>query len=177
MLICNIFLKNVVIRACEWYTMAYMRKKEIQMIFLGADHRGYDLKEKIKKYFDEKDIEYVDCGTNSKEITHYPLIAKKVCTSLNLEKDEAILVCGSGIGMGIVANKFKGIRAGVCLDEESAKHGKEMDHTNVLILSGDWLDIDKAISIIEVWQKSECLDGRYMDRQKMIEEIEKENMK
>lgn len=147
------------------------------MIFLGADHRGYDLKEKIKKYFDEKDIEYVDCGTDSKEITHYPLIAKKVCTSLNLEKDEAILVCGSGIGMGIVANKFKGIRAGVCLDEESAKHGKEMDHTNVLILSGDWLDIDKAISIIEVWQKSECLDGRYMDRQKMIEEIEKENMK
>lgn len=147
------------------------------MIFLGADHRGYDLKENIKKYFDEKGIEYKDCGTYSKEITHYPLIAKKVCASLNLEKDKAILVCGSGIGMGIVANKFKGIRAGVCLDKESAKHGKEMDHTNVLILSGDWMDIDKAISIIEVWEESKFLDGRYEDRQKMIEEIEKENMK
>ncbi len=147
------------------------------MIFLGADHRGFDLKENIKKYFDEKKIEYVDCGTNSKEITHYPLIAKDVCKRLDLKKDKAILVCGSGIGMCIVANKFKGIRAGVCLDEESAKHGKEMDHTNVLILSGDWLDTDKAISIIETWEKSETLGGRYYDRQIMIKEIEEENMK
>lgn len=147
------------------------------MIFLGADHRGFDLKENIKKYFDQNKIEYVDCGTNSKEITHYPLIAKDVCTRMNLKEDKAILVCGSGIGMCIVANKFKGIRAGVCLDEESAKHGKEMDHTNVLILSGDWLDTEKAISIIKVWEKSETLGGRYYDRQIMIEKIEEENMK
>lgn len=147
------------------------------MILLGADHRGYGLKEKIKKYFDEKDIKYKDYGTYSEEITHYPLIAKDVCSNMDLENDEAILVCGSGIGMGIVANKFKGIRAGVCMDEEAAKHAKENDHTNVLILSGDWMDIDKAISIIDVWQRSECLPGRYDDREKMIEEIEKENMK
>lgn len=147
------------------------------MIFLGADHRGYDLKEKIKRYFDGKNIEYVDCGTYSEEITHYPMIAKDVCTRLNLEEDVAILVCGSGIGMGIVANKFKGVRAGVCLDELSAKHGKENDHINVLILSGDWMDIDKAISIINVWQESKCLGGRYDDRERMIEDIEKENMK
>lgn len=147
------------------------------MIFLGADHRGFELKEKIKEYFDEKSIKYIDCGTNSKEITHYPLIAKDVCKRMNLKEDKAILVCGSGIGMCIVANKFKGIRAGVCLDEESAKHGKEMDYTNVLILSGDWLDTEKAISIIEVWEKSESLSGRYYDRQIMIEKIEEENMK
>lgn len=147
------------------------------MIFLGADHRGYALKEGIKKYFDGKNIRYKDCGTYSEEITHYPMIAKNVCTSLDLDKDVAILICGSGIGMGIVANKFKGIRAGVCLDVESAKHAKENDHTNVLILSGDWMDIEKAISIIDVWQGSEFVGGRYNDRERMIEEIEKENMK
>lgn len=146
------------------------------MILLGADHRGYGLKEKIKKYFDEKNIEYRDYGTYSEEITHYPLIAKEVCSNMDAD-DEGILVCGSGIGMGIVANKFKGIRAGVCMDEEAAKHGKENDHTNVLILSGDWMDIDKAISVIEAWRNSECLPGRYDDRERMIEEIEKENMK
>lgn len=147
------------------------------MILIGADHRGYGLKEKIKKYFDEKNIEYKDYGTYSEEITHYPIIAKEVCSNMNLDEDEAILVCGSGIGMGIVANKFKGIRAGVCMDEEAAKHGKEMDNTNVLILSGDWMEIDKAISIIEVWRNSKLLPGRYVDRQRMIEEIENENMK
>ena len=147
------------------------------MILLGADHRGYGLKKKIKKYFDEKNIEYKDYGTYSEEITHYPIIAKEVCSNMNLGEDEAILVCGSGIGMGIVANKFKGIRAGVCMDEEAAKHGKENDHTNVLILSGDWMDIDKAISVIEAWRVPEYLHGRYDDREKMIEEIENENMK
>lgn len=147
------------------------------MILLGADHRGYKLKEKLKQYFDEKNIQYKDCGAYSEEISHYPLIAKEVCSNMNSENNEAILVCGSGIGMGIVANKFKGVRAGVCLDEESAKHAKENDHTNVLILSGDWLDIEKAIAILEVWRKSKWLDGRYNDRQEMIEKIEEENMK
>lgn len=147
------------------------------MILIGADHRGYGLKEEIKKYFDGKNIEYKDYGAYSDEITHYPLIAKTVCSNMELGKDEAILVCGSGIGMGIAANKFKGIRAGVCLNEEAAIHAKENDHTNVLILSGDWMDTDKAISVIEAWRGSDYLNGRYDDRQKMIEEIENENMK
>lgn len=147
------------------------------MILIGADHRGYNLKEKIKVYLDKQNVEYKDCGAYSEEISHYPLIAKEVCSKMNPENNEAILVCGSGIGMAIVANKFKGIRAGVCLDEEAAKHAKENDHTNVLILSGDWLSEEKAISILKTWRQSKWLDGRYNDRQKMIEKIEEENMK
>ena len=76
------------------------------MIFLGADHRGYDLKEKIKQYLEKQKIEFKDFGTNSTEVTHYPLIAEKVCSNMNTEKDKAILICGSGSGMSMVANKF-----------------------------------------------------------------------
>ena len=95
------------------------------MIFLGADHRGYELKEKIKKYLDSQELEFKDFGTDSTEVTHYPLIAEKVCSSMNPTEDKAILICGSGIGMSMVANKFKGIRAGICQSIEAAKDGKE----------------------------------------------------
>ena len=74
------------------------------MIFLGADHRGYELKEKIKKYLDSQEIEFKDFGTNSTEVAHYPLIAEKVCSSMDPSKDKAILICGSGIGMSMIAS-------------------------------------------------------------------------
>lgn len=147
------------------------------MILLGADHRGFKLKEYVKKYLEEKKIEYKDCGTNSAEVVHYPLIAKEVCNSMDIQKDKAILICGSGIGMSMVANKFKGIRAGICQTVEAAKDGKEHSNLNVLVLAGDFMSKETAIEVVDIWLNSEFLNGRYLSRIEMINNIEKENMK
>lgn len=147
------------------------------MIFLGSDHRGFDLKEKIKKYLESEKIDHMDCGTYSKEITHYPLIAKEICNKMDKQKDKAILICSCGIGMSMAANKFKGIRAGCCFNKLSAQDGKEHSDINVLVLPGEFVSEDEAIEIIETWQECEFLNGRYIDRLQMIKEIEKENMK
>lgn len=147
------------------------------MIFLGADHRGYELKEKIKKYLISKNFEVKDCGADSKEIAHYPIIATEVCKKMDKEKDKAILICGSGIGMSMVANKFKGVRAGICTSVMAAKDGKEHSNLNVLVLPGDFISFDDAIEVVDTWLESEFLNGRYLERLNMIKEIEKENMK
>ena len=147
------------------------------MIFLGADHRGYELKEKIKKYLISKNFEVKDCGTDSKEIAHYPIIATEVCKKMDKEKDKAILICGSGIGMSMLANKFKGVRAGICTSVMAAKDGKEHSNLNVLVLPGDFISFDDAIEVVDTWLESEFLNGRYLERLNMIKEIEKENMK
>lgn len=147
------------------------------MIFLGADHRGYELKEKIKKYLISKNFEVKDCGTDSKEIAHYPIIATEVCKKMDKEKDKSILICGSGIGMSMVANKFKGVRAGICTSVMAAKDGKEHSNLNVLVLPGDFISFDDAIEVVDTWLESEFLNGRYLERLNMIKEIEKENMK
>ena len=147
------------------------------MIYLGSDHRGFWLKECIKKYFDTKKIEYRDCGTDSEEIAHYPIIAKSVCESMDIDSDKAILICGSGIGMSMAANKFKGVRAGICQSIEAAKDGKEHSDLNVLVLAGDFVDEETAMSIIDTWMNSKFLNGRYLDRINMIKNIENENMK
>ena len=148
------------------------------MIALGADHGGYKLKEEIKKYLDEKEIPYKDFGTYSEERTDYPIYAKEVSKAVqNKECDLGILICTTGVGMTIVANKFKGIRCSVCNDEATAKQAKEHSNINVLALSAENVSISKAVPIIRIWLASEFLKGRYADRLQMIQDIEKENMK
>lgn len=148
------------------------------MIAIGSDHGGYKLKEEIKKYFDEKEIEYKDFGTYNEERTDYPIYAKKVAEAIqNKECDSGILLCRSGHGMTIVANKFKGIRAATILDEEAAKHAKADDDINVITLGGDYLTTNQAICIIRSWLGTEFKGGRYQERLKMLEEIEENNMK
>ncbi len=148
------------------------------MIGIGADHRGYKLKEKIKKYLEEVGIEYKDFGTDSTEITHYPIISSKVSRAIqNKECDNGILICGSGIGMSISANKFKGIRCALCHTEKDAKDAKEHDNANIISIPADTIDEGEAIRAIRMWIGSSFLNGRYLERLKMIEEIEKDNMK
>lgn len=148
------------------------------MIALGCDHGGYKLKEEIKKYFDEKKIEYKDFGTYSEERTDYPIYAKKVAEAVqNKECTGGILLCRSGYGMTVVANKYKGIRAASISDEESAKFAKADDDINIITLGGDYLTVNKAICIIRNWLGTEFKGGRYAERLKMVEEIENENMK
>ena len=148
------------------------------MIAIGADHGGYKLKEEVKKYFDEIGIEYIDLGAESEERTDYPIYAKKVAEEIkNKKADKGILLCRSGHGMAIVANKFKNIRAANLSSEEEAKFAKSDDDINVITFGGDYLTTNKVISIIRVWLGTEFKGGRYQERLNMIEEIEKENMK
>ena len=120
------------------------------MIALGADHGGYKLKEEIKKYLKESGIEYKDYGTDSEERTDYPIYAKKVAEAIqNKECDCGILVCRSGYGMTVVANKFKGIRAASIHDQESAKYAKADDDINVITISGKNTSIEETIKIIK----------------------------
>ena len=148
------------------------------MIAIGSDHGGYKLKEEIKKYFDEKGIEYRDFGTDSEERTDYPIYAKKVAQAVQSKECEGgILLCRSGYGMTVVANKFKGIRAASISNEEAAKFAKADDDINVITLGGDYLTINEAICIIRNWLATEFKGGRYAERGEMINDIESQNMK
>ena len=105
------------------------------MIAIGSDHGGYKLKEEIKKYLEEKEIEYTDCGTFDEESVDYPEIAQAVSTEVqDRHAEKGIIICRSGIGMSIVANKFKGIRCAKCNDEEEAKFSRMHNDSNVLAL-------------------------------------------
>ena len=148
------------------------------MIAIGSDHGGYKLKEEIKKYLEEKEIEYEDCGTFSEDRADYPEIAKTVTLEIqNKQCDKGILICRSGIGMSIVANKFKGIRCTPCYEETTAKFARMHNDSNVLALGADYVSTSEAICIVRMWIATEFEGGRHSERIQMIENIEKENMK
>ena len=148
------------------------------MIAIGADHGGYKLKEEIKKYLDELGIEYKDFGTYSEERTDYPIYAREVAESIvKKECDKGILLCKSGCGMCITANKFKGIRAALIIDEEAARFAKADDDINIVTISANTTSCEEAVRIIRMWLATEFKGGRYQERIEMINDIEKENMK
>ena len=147
-------------------------------IAIGSDHGGYKLKEEIKKYLDEKQIEFVDFGTDSEERVDYPVIAKDVCISVQKkEADFGIVICKTGYGMSIVANKYKGIRCAACYNEESAKFAKLHNNINVLALGAEYVSVNEAICILRMIFATEFEGGRHNERLNLIKEIEKENMK
>lgn len=148
------------------------------MIAIGCDHGGYKLKEEIKRYLEEKNIEYNDLGCMSEERVDYPNIAEAVAKQVQSQKCEnGILICRSGLGMSIVANKFKGIRCTPCYNEETAKYSKLHNNSNILALGADYISVNEAICILRMWLATEFEGGRHEDRLNIIEEIEKENMK
>ena len=148
------------------------------MIAIEADHGGYKLKEEIKKYLEEKGIEYKDFGTNSELRADYPIIAKKVAECVQeKEANFGILICRTGYGMAIAANKFKGIRCVPCYNEETTKFARLHNNMNILALGADGLTTNEAICILRMALATEFEGGRHSERLKLIEEIEKENMK
>ena len=148
------------------------------MIAFGSDHGGYKLKEEIKKYLDEKEIKYKDYGTMNEEAVDYPNIAKEVAQAVQANKcDSGILICRSGIGMSITANKFKGIRCAACHDEYTAKYAKLHNNSNILAIGADDVTTNEAICILRMWLATEYEGGRHEERLKIIEEIENKNMK
>ena len=148
------------------------------MIAIGSDHGGFKLKEEIKKYLDENNIKYKDYGTFDEERTDYPIYAEKVAKSIqSKECDEGILVCKSGAGMTITANKFRGIRATIGFNKEVTIASKADDDVNVLVLPSEYMTISQAVAVVRVWLATEFKGGRYEERLQMIENIEKNEMK
>lgn len=146
------------------------------MIVIGADHGGFKLKEEIKKYFDEKGIKYEDKGTFSEESVDYPNIAKAVAKEVSEKRaDIGILICRSGIGMSIVANKFKGVRCAPCYQELTAKFSRMHNDANMLALGADYVSTNEAICIVRQFLATEFEGGRHEARVNLISEIEKEN--
>lgn len=142
------------------------------MIAIGSDHAGYTSKEKLKEYF-ENNITYKDFGTESEESCDYPLIAEKVAKSVSSgECEKAILICGSGIGMSIVANKVKGVRAALCGNIELAKLSRMHNNANVLCLGARMTDFEEIKEIIKVFLETPFEGGRHQKRVDQISEIE-----
>ena len=142
-----------------------------EKIIIASDHGGFELKGKIIAYLNENSYEVEDLGTNSKESCDYPIFAKKLCKELlenNLKK--GILVCGTGLGMQITANKFKGIRAVCVSDTYSAKMSREHNDSNVLCLGARVLGEGLAKDIIDIWLKTDFLGERHQRRVDMIDE-------
>lgn len=147
------------------------------MIALACNCVGNKLKEEIIKYFEEKEIEFIDFSKSDEEILDNPEGIKNVCKSIQNKKcDAGILISGSGFGMAMMANKFKGIRSVDCFNEDGAKRAKAHYNANVLAIPAEFVNLDTAINIIRDWLGTEVLGGRYKDRIDVIQEIERENM-
>lgn len=143
------------------------------MLAIGSDHGGYDLKEQIKEHLKERNIEFKDFGTNSTASVDYPDYAEIVCNAVvSGECERGILVCGTGIGISIAANKVKGIRAALCGDSFSAKMAKQHNNANVICLGGRVTGSELAFSIVDAWIDNEFLGGRHQNRIDKIHALE-----
>lgn len=142
---------------------------ENKYIIIGSDHAGYDLKEKIKTFLIEEGYLIKDIGVNSKEPSDYPVIAKKAVNEVLLYNSKSILICGTGIGMCITANKAKGIRAVVCSDTTSAKLSRQHNNTNVLCFGARIIGENSAKDICKIWLETQFEGDRHQRRIDMIE--------
>ncbi len=121
------------------------------MIYLGADHRGFELKQAIKEWLKSQKIKFKDLGNEIYDKNDdYPDFAKKVAKAVQKDKkSKGILICGSGIGMSIAANRFKNVLAGLCLSRWMAQDGRKEDNINVLVLAANYTDPNTAIAIVK----------------------------
>ncbi|ACM20967.1 ribose-5-phosphate isomerase B [Geotalea daltonii FRC-32] len=145
------------------------------MIALGSDHGGLALKVEIKKLLLERGIPFEDCGTDNGDSVDYPDFGEKVARKVSKgEVEKGILVCGTGIGMSIVANKFPHVRAAIVTDSFMARMAKEHNNANILVLGGRVLDNDGAREMVSTWLDAAFEGGRHQGRLDKIALIEKE---
>ncbi len=142
-------------------------------IAVGSDHRGFEAKEQIKAIVTQMGHKCIDFGTSDTHPVDYPDLAYLVAKAVsNEEVERAILVCATGLGMSITANKIKGIRAALCYDELSAQISRDHNDANVLCLSGDQIGEVLLRKIVEVWLNTEFSGGRHQRRVNKIAAIE-----
>jgi len=134
-------------------------------IAIGSDHRGFPLKEGLKKYLSDKKIEFADTGTNSAESVDYPDYAKKVCEAVvNGGCDFGVLVCGSGIGVSISANRFRGIRAVNATNNNMAEMSRRHNNANVICFGSDFVDLEHAERYLEIFLNTDFEGGERHER-------------
>jgi ribose 5-phosphate isomerase B len=135
------------------------------MVAIGSDHAGFEFKQRICSLLDELGEKYIDFGTLTKDSCDYPDFAKLVAESIvKKESDKGILICGTGIGMSIGANRYNGIRAAVCVNEAMAKVSRTHNDSNILAIGEritPWIEVEK---MVKVWLKTDFEDGRHSKR-------------
>ena len=145
------------------------------MVFIGSDHAGFELKEVIKQHLEKNNIDFTDVGCYNIQSVDYPDIAQTVCQAIIDRKcEKGILICGTGIGISIAANKFNGIRAALCCDTYSAKLTRLHNDANVLCMGGRVIGPGLAQDITDVFLNTGFEGGRHKNRIEKISKIENE---
>lgn len=141
-------------------------------IAIGSDHAGFVLKEIIIKYLKDRNYHVLDRGSNSAESVDYPEYAASVCRSvLSGESDAGVLICGTGIGMSIAANRFRGIRAALCHDAFTAKMSRKHNNANIIVMGAGVIGAETAKDMLNVWLTEEFEGGRHERRINKIENV------
>jgi ribose 5-phosphate isomerase B len=152
-----------------------MAQKNPVRIAVGADHAGYAVKERVKEELQKDGYEVIDFGTHTGESVDYPDYAQQVARSVaQAETSRGVLVCGTGLGMAITANKFRGIRAATCNDTYTARMAAEHTDANVLCVGARVVDADHAVAIVHEWLKGKFGGERHQRRIDKIAELERQ---
>ena len=146
------------------------------MIYIGADHKGFELKEKLKEFFDELGFDYEDLGAETHDPSDdFPQFASKVAKSILDQEDRGIVICGSGVGVDEVANKVSGVRCGLAINKEQIRAARHDDDINVLALAADFTTEEDAKEIVKIFLDTEfSSEDRYKRRVHQIEDLENE---
>lgn len=143
------------------------------MIAIGSDHAGYSLKKEVIAWLNENNMLFVEFGCMNGESCDYPLVAEEVCSRIvNGEAEFGILICGTGIGISMAANKVKGIRAAICTDSYMAKYTRLHNDANVLCMGGRVIGAGVAAEIVETFLNTDFEGGRHQRRVDQITDIE-----
>lgn len=149
------------------------------MIYVASDHGGFELKNAVVELLGERDIVFTDFGAHDLDSVDYPDYAHRVAKAVaaNADEDLGILVCGTGIGMSIAANKVPGVRAALVHDEFTAKMAREHNNANILVLGGRILTPEEGRHLVEVWLDNQYEGGRHQNRLDKISAIEQRQIK
>ncbi len=149
---------------------------QTEKIAIGSDHRGFAIKESLKNLLTDYGVTIEDKGTFTSDSADYPEVAARVAGSVSTgECARGILICGSGIGMSIAANKFRGVRAALCHNEHTAIMSRKHNNANILVL-GESVGVEIAKLMVKAWIKTPFEGGRHQKRLELIEQIEKKNL-
>ncbi len=144
------------------------------MIVIASDHGGLELKQAVCELLTHKGVQFEDLGTNDSASVDYPDFAAKVANAIICgDAEEGILICGTGIGMSIAANKFPGIRAALVHDEFTAQMSRAHNNANILVMGGRILSKDVGIKLVEIWLDSDYEGGRHQNRLDKIAALER----
>lgn len=148
-------------------------------VFIGSDHRGFVLKQKIGTMLESLGVQIVDVGTDKEDVPcDYPKIAYQVAQSVSKSRNSrGILVCMSGIGHSIAANKVRGVYAALCYNKEAAALSRQHNNSNVLVLGSKFVSEKEIYEIVKIWLNEDFEGGRHLRRVNQIKAIEKESFK